>query len=325
MIIVQPVSPNPYINLALEEYLLHNLDDDLVMLWQSEPAVVIGKHQNAMAEVNYRYVTKNKIAVVRRLSGGGTVFHGPGNLNFTFIMRGIQGKLIDFKKYTQPVIDFLNKIGVPASFEGKNDLRVNGLKISGNAEHIYKNRVLHHGTLLYDADLDVLGEAIRVVPGKYVHKGVQSVRSQVANIVSFLHEPFSYDVFCAGLRTYLMEYFDISQSWKPTAQVMKKVEQLAKDKYLTWNWNFGYSPDYTFNGRALVSGQMTILIFGVSKGHIASVEFDPELLPSEWQNLEDHLNGIRHCHEDILDVLKLSGIVNSRYRKIPSGLMPLFF
>ncbi len=152
------------------------------MLWQNLPSIILGKHQNTLAEINYSFVKENNIPVVRRISGGGTVFHDLGNLNFTFISSGEKEKLVNFRKFTQPIIEVLNHMGIPACFEGKNDLRVNGLKISGNAEHVYRNKVLHHGTLLFSADLNYLNQAIKSVPERFKDKAVQSVRSKVANI-----------------------------------------------------------------------------------------------------------------------------------------------
>ena len=155
-----------YFNLALEEYLLMHEVDDYFVLWQSEPAVVVGKHQNTLAEINYRFVSEKNIRVARRLSGGGTVYHDQGNLNFTYIANGEPGKLVDFKRFIEPVIHFLGTLGIDAQQGLKNEILVRGKKISGNAEHVYKNRVLHHGTLLFHSDLHLLRECLRVIPGR---------------------------------------------------------------------------------------------------------------------------------------------------------------
>lgn len=325
MIVVSPIGSDPFLNLALEEYLLRHTEEDCMMLWQNSHAVVVGKHQNTMAEVNYPYVIKKGIPVVRRLSGGGTVFHGPGNLNFTFIVRGIQGKLIDFAKHTRPIVSFLNQLGVRAKFEGKNDLRVDGLKISGNAEHVYKNRVLHHGTLLFNARLDILGEAIRVVPGKYIHKGVQSVRSQVTNISGFLESPPEMEDFSASLATYLHQFFQAEQTWEPTGKALDVIKELAQEKYSTWDWTYGYSPDYSFTGRALIDGRETSLSLYVSKGYIVKAAFNAKSLPDSWHQVEKQLPGLRHGMEDILSVMRGAGMADSTSGHIPQGFIPLFF
>ena len=157
-------STNPYFNLACEEYLLKNVDDEVFMLWRNEPAIIVGKHQNTLAEINTEYVKDQGIKVVRRLTGGGAVFHDLGNLNFTFIkfipLNGDQ--IIDFQKHTRPILDILLKLGINAKFEGRNDLTIDGKKFSGNAEHVHKHKVLHHGTLLFSAKLPDLSASLNV-------------------------------------------------------------------------------------------------------------------------------------------------------------------
>ena len=148
----------------------------------NDPSVIIGKHQAAHREVNTKFVTENKIPVIRRISGGGTVFHDQGNLNFTFIRQSEEGKQVDFRKYTRPVIDFLVSLGIDAKFEGKNDIKVDGLKISGNAEHVHRNRVLHHGTLLFSSSIDMLRNSIRTDKSCYTTRAVGSNPSSVMNL-----------------------------------------------------------------------------------------------------------------------------------------------
>ncbi|MBN2814917.1 MAG: lipoate--protein ligase family protein, partial [Bacteroidales bacterium] len=173
---------DPYYNLATEEYLLRQLHDDVFMLWISRPVIVVGKHQNALAEINYRFVSDNHIDVARRLTGGGAVFHDEGNVNFAFIRAGEPGRLVDFNAFIEPVTAFLQTLGVEALRGPKNEILVNGLKISGNAEHVYKNRVLHHGTLLYQSNLDRLRQSLKPSGGRYIDKAVQSNRSSVTNL-----------------------------------------------------------------------------------------------------------------------------------------------
>src|SRR5690554_4159748 len=178
-------SRDPYFCLAAEEYLMKKFTDDIFMLWQSDDTVVIGKHQNAMGEINYRYVHEQNITVARRISGGGTVFHDSGNLNFAYIKNVSSTSEISFTRFIQPITEALGSLGITATTSGRNDLLVDGKKVSGNAQHIFKNRVLHHGTLLFNSNLQTLGSSIKVIPGLYRDKAVQSNRSIVTNILPY--------------------------------------------------------------------------------------------------------------------------------------------
>ena len=167
MLCIDLRNTNPYFCLAAEEYLLKTFNEDIFMLWQSQDTVVVGKHQNALGEINYPFIRANNITVARRISGGGTAYHDGGNVNFTYIKNVKSPAEISFKQFTRPVVEALGKLGLNATTSGRNDLLIEGFKISGNAEHVFKNRVLHHGTLLFNSDLVNLGNAINVVPEKY--------------------------------------------------------------------------------------------------------------------------------------------------------------
>ncbi len=330
---IQNTRTDPFFNLALEEYLLRHTDFESLMLWCSEPCIVVGKHQNALAEVNYPYVYENDVVVARRLSGGGTVFHGPGNLNFTFIRNGEPGRLIDFKKHTSPVIDFLRGMGVSVKFEGRNDLRVHGLKISGNAEHVFKNRVLHHGTLLYDADIGMLNEAIKVQTGRYRDKSVQSVRSRVANISSFLAEPPGFDKFREMLAAWLVSCFENDsavghqkvEAYRLSPEETARVEKLASEKYALWEWNYAYSPDYRFSGIVMFEGEPVSLELFVSKGVIREASLTGPVADNRWQQFAGDLQGCRHHVTDIMKVLQADDLIEKDLKYMPRELLHLFF
>jgi lipoate-protein ligase A len=245
MILIAGNFIDPQFNLATEEYLLKESNEDIFMLYTNETSIIVGKHQNTLAEVNLKYVTENNVKILRRISGGGTVYHDEGNLNFSFITTGKEGHLIDFKKYTSPIIEVLGNLGIEAKLEGKNDLRVNGLKISGNAEHVYKNRVLHHGTLLVSANLQKLSVALQPSPGEYTDNAVKSVKSKVTNLNKLTNLAISVEILQQKLIEYFLKTYNCHISGL-TLHDIESIEILANKKYNTWEWNFGYSPKYQF-------------------------------------------------------------------------------
>jgi len=264
-------SIDPYFNLAAEEYFLRETDCEYIFLYQNQPSIIVGKHQNALAEINLSWVLTNNIPVVRRLSGGGTVFHDLGNLNFCFILKGEEGKLADMKGFAQPIIRFLQSFGLDAFLGEKNDIRLPSGKVSGNAEHVYRQRVMHHGTLLYDADLQSLEEAIRVSPSRFIDKAVKSNRSNVINISSHLIKPMSISDFIESLSCFLSAEFRNFQTYLITVEDENRIQELMKSRYQTWEWNYGYSPNFEMK---FVLNKTKSGIVSVSKGFVQSISFD---------------------------------------------------
>jgi lipoate-protein ligase A len=299
---------DPFFNLAAEEYLLKQTDRDIFMLWQSSPAVVVGKHQNTLAEINYRYLVDNHIPVARRLSGGGTVFHGPGNLNFTFIRQGEVGKLVDFEGFIRPVLDFLKTMGIEARKGLNNEILVQDIKISGNAEHVYKNRVLHHGTLLFNADLDMLHEAIRPGNSRYTDKAVPSNRSRVMNVSELLPDMNLSDFRLAWMDHFLSHTGNVNYSLTPHEE--RTIQDLAVSKYSTWEWIYGWSPDYEFQGEWVSDNVRVTIWLTVHRGKIAACELISDELPQHLLGkLKQRLTGMPHEETGILTTVNDLGIL----------------
>ena len=299
MLCIHLKNTDPYFCLAAEEYLLKKFPDDIFMLWQSEKAVVVGKHQNLLAEINYPFVRENNIALCRRISGGGTVFHDAGNVNFSFIKNVKSPAEISFKMFTAPVVEALAKLGIEATTSGRNDLLINGLKISGNAEHVYKNRVLHHGTLLFNSDLKNLGQAIKVTPGKYESKAVQSNRSPVANISQFLKTPMTTAEFIRFLLTVQLENPQ-NRFYHLNKNEILAIEKLSAEKFKTWEWNFGYSPKYTFKNEVENKGKLLNIRIQVERGIIVQAEIGGDyFMQSQSYFIQNNLLYKRHDFDEL--------------------------
>ena len=291
---------DPYFCLAVEEYLLKNYTEDIFMLWQSHNTIVVGKHQNAMGEINYRRVRENGIRVARRISGGGTVFHDKGNVNFTIIKNVSGPQEISFKRFTQPIVDALATLGITAVTSGRNDLLVDNRKVSGNAEHVFKNRVLHHGTLLYNSDLNNLGNAIRIVSGKYTSKAVQSNRSVVVNISEFLDNPPPIEDFIRMILRFQLELSTSNQLYTLSSQESEIIRKLSAEKFETWEWQFGYSPAYRFSSEGIRNGKSLNLQFEAEKGKIVNLTIEGDAYSNNHKRLLlQHVRGIYHNFETI--------------------------
>ncbi|MCL2068497.1 MAG: lipoate--protein ligase [Oscillospiraceae bacterium] len=247
MLLLHNDSVIPAWNLALEEYLLTQTKLEIIVLWRNSPSVIIGRNQNALEEIDAAYVRENAIDVIRRQSGGGAVFHDLGNINFTVIHALGQSDFNNYSKFTQPVCEFLNTLGIKAYLHGRNDLLIGGMKFSGNAQAVRGGRIMHHGTLLYNADVGRLAGALRPNPAKIQSKAVASVRSRVTNIAAHLEcaSPPPAEDFLSGLYEFYRSRPDMRE-YKLTEADREATDRLAREKYSSWDWNFGKSPDYTY-------------------------------------------------------------------------------
>ena len=303
-------STSPYHNLAVEEYLLQQTTDIVFMLRQNDNTIVIGRHQNTAAEVNQEYVDSHHVNIVRRLTGGGAVFHDTGNLNFTFIQNVEPGKKeIDFLKYLQPIVDALQSLGVPAAFSGRNDLVINGQKISGNAMTFFGNRVLEHGTLLFSSQMSDLANALKVDPDKFIDKAVKSVRSRVTNISEHLPKPMTVLEFKDYLMDFVMKQNQMTALQNLTEKEEAVVSQLMEEKYQTWEWNYGKSPEYSVNKKIRTKGGTVQVVADIRDGLIRDLRFFGDFFgEKDPQELVDQLIGIRMDKTDIADALANTNI-----------------
>ena len=305
MLLINLETRDPYFNLALEEVLLKHRKDDYMILGSNDPSVIIGKHQAAHREVNTKFVTENKIPVIRRISGGGTVFHDAGNLNFTFIRQSEEGKQIDFRKHTRPVIDFLNSLGVYARIEGKSDIKVDGLKVSGNAEHVYRNRVLHHGTLLFNASIDTLRNSIRSDKSCYTTRAVGSNPSSVMNLSEKLTGFSTINEFREEMLHHISDNIANIEFSALSQQDTDDAISLAENRYRSWEWNFAYGPEYVFKNTVMINNKLHSCILEVHEGIVVKCTIDgsPEMI-----SFSDKLTGCRHMVPDLLKVFEKENI-----------------
>ena len=246
MVYIESPSTNPAFNLALEQYVFDCMDKskEYFMLWQNDNTVVIGKNQNTFAEVNQKVADEKHITVVRRLSGGGAVYHDLGNLNFTFILDAKDATDLDIRLFCQPIAELLRSLGVPAEVNGRNDITIEEKKFSGNSQYLKQGRVMHHGTLMFNSDLSVVAEVLDVSADKFQSKAAKSVKARVTNIAPYLPEGFTLAQFKTLLLKYILKTEDI-QPYVFSDAELAAIEKIQRERYDKWEWNYGFSPSYS--------------------------------------------------------------------------------
>lgn len=298
---------DPTINLAIEEYALKNLDinETYLLFYINKPSIIIGKNQNTIEEINTEYVEGNGIQVVRRLSGGGAVYHDLGNLNFSFITKDDGESFHNFRKFTEPVIEALQKLGVNAELSGRNDILAEGRKISGNAQFSTRGRMFSHGTLLFDSEMDHVVSALNVKKDKIESKGIKSIRSRVANISEFLSDIISIEEFRSLLLKNIFGGLEEIPEYVLTEEDWEKIYQLSEERYRNWDWNYGKSPKFNLqHSHRFPVGQIDVRL-EVNRGTIENCKIYGDFFGvGDVSDIESKLQGLRYERAEIVEALE---------------------
>ena len=311
---IESNSTDPYFNLALEEYVFDRLpkDESYFMLWQNANTIVIGKYQNALEEVNQTVVDERGIKVARRLSGGGAVYHDMGNLNFTFIVDQKDVKGMNFKIFVEPVVETLKGFDVAAEFTGRNDIVIDGMKISGNSQYVKKHRVMHHGCIMLDSDLEKVADALNVKAAKFKSKNSKSVRSRVTTINAHAPRKISMEEFKTALKEHILGS-DGMEPYELTEEDLREIKRLRDEKYSTWAWNYGQAVQYEMTREEKFDAGLVTVNMTAKDGRIVDIKFFGDFFGNgEIEDLEKALQGVilDNVLEEKLEALNLDEYMN---------------
>lgn len=311
MIYISSPSTDPAFNLALEQYIFDHMDrnQEYFMLWQNANTVVIGKNQNAFAEVNQKTADEKSITVVRRLSGGGAVYHDLGNLNFTFILDAKDTTDLDIRLFCRPIADLLHSLGISAKVNGRNDITIEGKKFSGNSQYLKQGRLMHHGTLMFNSDLSVVADVLNVSVDKFQSKAVKSVRSRITNIAPYLPKDFTLEEFKSLLLKHILKT-DTVDPYLFSDEELQIIEQIKKERYDKWEWNYGYSPTYSVEKSRRFEGCGKIEVhMNTNNGIISDIQFFGDFFGVEnTTKLAALLKGVKLEQHALMECLASSKI-----------------
>lgn len=304
MRIIDDKTLDPAYNLALEEYLVTGFTEPIFRIWQNDRAVIVGRNQNTMQEINYPFLKERQIPVIRRMSGGGAVFHDLGNINYTFVQRAGEDDFNNYARFCAPILEALKRLGVKAELSGRNDMLIDGKKFSGNAQYMWHDRMLHHGTLMLYSDIGEVSAALQVNPLKIRSKGIRSVSSRVTNIGDHLRERIPVEEFIARIVETVEELFPDAQKYSLSERDRAAVLKLREEKYATYEWNFGYSPAYSFQRDAYLRGGLFSVRLDVKDGVIQAARiFGDYFGKRDVAEIERALCGVRHEEDAIFAAL----------------------
>jgi len=314
MLYIHNKSNDPYFNMACEEYIFKHVDEDVFMLWQNHNTIVVGKNQNTIEEIEYNYVKDNDISVVRRLSGGGAVYHDMGNVNFTFVTKYNENFFSEFDYFTKPVIDTLDCLGIKAEQQGRNDISIDGRKFSGNSQVVCKGRILHHGTIMIDVNKDILSKALYVKPSKIESKGIKSVRKRVTNINEHLESKVDPLDFIGILSKYIKSYIEDINDYEFSDSDLNHINNLVDSKYKTWEWNYGNSPEYNIRKEISIPAGKLDVILEINNGYIKNAKIFGDFFGiKDVDEIAQKLVGAKHDKKEISELLKSFDISNYVY------------
>ena len=295
-------------NIALEEYCFKKLkdEDEIFLLWINEPSIIVGKYQNTIEEINTEYTREKGIHVIRRISGGGAVYHDLNNLNYTIISNRDKGQEgFNFKEFSKPIIETLAELGVKAEFTGRNDLEIDGQKFCGNAQAYIKDRVMHHGCLLFNVDFSALGDALKVSKDKIESKGVKSVRSRVTNILPHLKTPITVEEFGDKIMEYMKKQYPDMKEYVFSKEELDYIAKRAEIKR-SWEWNYGESPEFNITrGKRFKNGKIQIFAT-VENSRIKNIKFYGDFFGKneDLSEVENLLKDVKYTREDVKEKLE---------------------
>jgi len=308
MFVVELKTTDPHKNLAAEEYFLKQKEGSYFILWRNESSVIVGRNQNTFAEIDIPYAEENNIPVVRRLTGGGAVFHDLGNLNYTFIEENASHKFGDYASFSAPIIEALKSMGIDASLSGRNDICIGDKKISGNAQTMHKGRMLHHGTLLFSSNVATLTNVLKVNPLKIQSKGIKSVKSRVTNISEHIKGDMTIMEFKDLLLKFALKNGG-NTLYEITPDDEKEIDRLYVEKYSTKEWNYGFDKDYSFKNEAKFKGGLVTVCFDIKDNKIENPRIFGDFFGvKNIEDFEKKLEGVEYTPDTLKKFLKTQDI-----------------